>query len=139
MRVAHVAAALLIAACGAETHAPLVATDVVITAPPPGMAMSAAYMSLTNNSARTISISRVTSEQYGSVQLHETTVSDGVARMRALAELVIPPGETATLEPGGKHLMLTRPIGNGDNVSLQLFDGDNLLLVVNASLQRRDN
>ncbi|MGB5624451.1 MAG: copper chaperone PCu(A)C, partial [Woeseiaceae bacterium] len=114
---------------------PLVATDVVLTRPVPGMQMSAAYLSLTNNSDETIRISRVVSAQYGSVQLHESIVKDGIARMRAIPVLEIPAGETITLKRGGKHLMLMRPTGAADSVSLQLLDGDNLVLAVDASFE----
>ncbi len=42
----------------------------------------------------------------GSVQLHQTTFSGGMAQMRPLAELAIAPGKTVKIEPGGIHLML---------------------------------
>ena len=136
MRLLIFAAVLLFVACSTESQAPLVANDVVITTPPPGMPMRAAYMSLRNNSAKAIEITRVSSAQYDSVQLHETTVVDGVARMRALPTLEIPAGKAVVLERGGKHLMLMDPIGNANTVSLQFFDNDSLLLTVNAELGR---
>lgn len=132
MRLYCAAAALLLTACGTELEPPLVATGVVVTAPPPGMTMSAAYLSLTNNSDQSINITHISSAQYGSVQLHETTLDDGVARMRALPALEIPAGDTVKLQRGGKHLMLLRPVGNDNSVSLQFFDNDSLLLSVDA-------
>ena len=66
----------------------------------------------------------VTSPEFGKVELHETTVEDGVARMRPLDSLVVPPGETVVLERGGKHLMLMRAQNVEQNVSLQLFSDD---------------
>jgi copper(I)-binding protein len=94
--------------------------------------MSAAYMSLTNYTDQAISISRVASLQYESVQLHESTIEDGVARMRAIQVLEIPSGETVALRRGGKHLMLVRPTGPASTVSLQFFAGDDLILTVDA-------
>lgn len=117
----------------AEPLAPLVAKNVVVTRPMPGMAMSAGYLSLTNNSDSPVRITHVTSPQFGSVELHKSTVEDGVARMRAIPELVIPPHGTATLERGGKHLMLMKPGGDSDDVSLNLYDGDQLVLSIAAS------
>lgn len=139
MRFCFFCAALLLAACSMETQPPLVVNDIVVTAPMPGMKMSAAYMSLTNNSDRTLKISRVASPQYESVELHETTMADGVARMRALPGLEISAGATVKLQRGAKHLMLTRPAADSDTVTLQFFDGDNMLLAVDATLEPRLN
>jgi len=132
-------AALFLAACGTESQPPLVANNVVVTAPMPGMKMSAAYMTLTNNSDRTLQISRITSPQYESVELHQTTVENGVARMRALPVLDIPAGATVALQRGAKHLMLMRPAGNSDAVTLQFFNGDELILAVDATLEPGNN
>lgn len=135
MRTVILLTALFIGACGVEPQPPLVATEVVVTRPMPGMGMSAAYLSLTNNTEQPIQISRVTSAQFESVQLHESSIEDGVARMRAIPVLQIPAGETATLERGGKHLMLMRPRGTFESVSLQFFDDDDLILNVDANVQ----
>ena len=129
--------AILISACSAEPQPPLVATELLVTRPMPGNGMSAAYLSLTNNTEQKISITRVTSAQYGSVQLHESTLENGIARMRAMPELQIPAGTTVTLQRGGKHLMLMRPTGPADVVSLQFFDDDNLVLSVDAAFESK--
>lgn len=129
----------LLAACTSEPQPPLVASDVVVTRPMPGMTMSAGYLSLANNTEETIRITRVTSAQYESVQLHETLVEDGVARMRAIPVLELAAGETATLQRGGKHLMLMRPTSSSETVTLQFLDGDDLLLSVDATFEPRIN
>lgn len=135
MRTLIVLLAILFSACGGAPQPPLVATEVVVTAPMPGTGMSAAYLTLKNNSNRTISISRVTSAQYASVQLHESTIEDGVARMRAVPALEIPAGKTVTLQRGGKHLMLMRPTGPAATVSLQFFDDSALVLNVETAIK----
>jgi copper(I)-binding protein len=135
MRIGVLLAIILVSACSTEPQAPLVATDVVVTRPVPGMQMSAAYLSLTNHTDETIRISRVVSTQYESVQLHESIVKDGVARMRAIPVLEIPAGETIILKRGGKHLMLMHPTGATESVSLQFLDGDNLVLAVEATFE----
>ena len=38
--------------------------------------------------------------------MHESSTTDGVARMRPTGPLTIAPGQTVELAPGGKHLML---------------------------------
>ena len=135
IRICFVLLAVLLGACGGEPQPPLVATEVIVTRPMPGMGMSAAYLSLTNNTDQLISISRVSSAQYEAVQLHESTVEDGVARMRSIPVLTIPAGETVALQRGGKHLMLMRPTGPADIVSLQFFDGDTLILSIDATFE----
>ncbi|MGB5333534.1 MAG: copper chaperone PCu(A)C [Woeseiaceae bacterium] len=137
MRPYLVLAAMLIGACSAEPQPPLVATELVVTRPMPGAGMSAAYLSLTNNTEATIRITRVTSAQFGSVQLHESILDNGIARMRAIPELEIPAGETLTLQRGGKHLMLMRPTGPADVVSLQFFDDDSLVLSVDSAFETK--
>ena len=44
------------------------------------------------------------------LELHESSLADGVARMRPAKDgIAIPPGETVSLQPGGAHLMLVNP------------------------------
>ena len=134
---AMLSALLLCAACSGDPQPPLVASDVEITRPMPGMTMSAGYLSLTNHSDAPIRITRVTSAQFESVQLHETTIEDGVARMRSMPVLEIPAGETVTLQRGGKHLMLMRPTGSSATVSLSFLNDDKPLLRVEAKFEPR--
>lgn len=64
----------------------------------------------------------VSSPAYGSVELHQSSIVDGVSRMRAVPELRIAPGHAAVLEPGGLHLMLMQPtaaLQPGDSVEIE--------------------
>ena len=133
MRTMPILLLVLLGACSADIQPALVASNVTITQPMPGMAMSAGYLTLTNNSQETITITRVSSPHYASVELHESVVKDGVARMRALEKLDIPAGTSMILAPGGKHLMLMRPKVAVDSISLQFYYGDTLLLTVTSS------
>ena len=125
-------AGVLAVACS-ETGAPLVASDVVIKRPMPGMEMSAGYLTLTNNSKSPITVTHVTSPQLASVEVHETMVEDGISRMVRLGELVIPPSASLVFEPGAKHLMLMRPTGELDSVTLSIHSGDTVLLTIDAT------
>ena len=116
-------AAVALAACSAP-QAPLVASDVEITRPMPGRSMSAGFLVLRNNTETDIRITAVTSPQFGAVEIHETTIEDGISRMRELEALVIPANGSVTLERGGKHLMLMRAGEIDDVVSLQLLSDD---------------
>jgi copper(I)-binding protein len=125
---------LLLTACGGEALPPLVATDVEVTKPVPGMRMSAGYLTLNNNTAEDIAISHVVSLDFATVEIHESSVEDGVARMRRVPELLVPARGSVTLRPGGKHLMLMRPVGDPNSVSLKFYSGDALILNVDAQL-----
>lgn len=120
----------LLIACSGEQEAPLVATDVIVTRTMPGTQMSAGYLALTNNTAAMITIDRVTSPDFASVQMHESLLEDGIASMRALRSLPIAAGQTILFERGGKHLMLMQPVKDMHSVTLQFFAADILLLSV---------
>lgn len=139
MRSVALIACLFLAACGGEAKAPLVASDIVITEPMPGRHMSAGYISFTNNTSDAINITHVVSPEFAVVELHESLVEDGIAKMRPIKELVIPANSSVSLQRGGKHLMLMRPTGALDTVSLSFYSGDTLLLNVSAPVSRRNN
>jgi copper(I)-binding protein len=125
-------AACLLGACDAKQDAPLVATDVIVYQSVPGSMMRAGYLTLTNNTDTTITIDQVTSPEFGSVEMHETILEDGIAKMRAIPSLSISAGESAHFERGGKHLMLMQANDNLATVTLQFHSGAALLLSVIA-------
>jgi len=109
---------------------------VVINAPPPDMKMSAGYLTLQNNTAEPITITRVSSPQFGAVEMHETVLRDGISRMIALEEVQIPAGGSVRFEPGAKHLMLMRPAGELAAVSLEFYSDADMLLAVETTVVR---
>lgn len=129
MRTSLLFATLILVACGAP-QPPLVASDVEITRPVPGRSMSAGFLVLRNNTDEDIRITRITSPQFGAVEIHETSIEDGIARMREMDALVIPAHGSVALERGGKHLMLMQARDLGDSVSLQLLSEDALVLAI---------
>ncbi len=127
-------AAACLAACGEDPGPPVVALDIEITSPRPGSNMSAGYLSIRNNSNEPLAITRVESPQFDKVELHESIVEDGIARMRRLDSLTIAPGESTLLERGGKHLMLIAPVADPERVTLNFFAGELLVLSVEAQI-----
>lgn len=123
---------LLLSACGAP-EPPLVVNDLEITRPMPGMQMSAGFFVITNNTGETARITKVTSPQFEAVEVHETTIVDGVSRMRELDALEIPARSSVVLERGGKHLMLLRPRDLQDSITLQFFNEDLPVLTIDYS------
>ncbi len=80
---------LLLSACGEQATAPLLISDIVITEAIPGQTMSAGFMTLSNSSNEAIEISAVTSREFNSVAIHESSIEDGIARMRPIETLII--------------------------------------------------
>jgi copper(I)-binding protein len=135
MRKSILLLAMLLSACGAP-EAPLVISELEITKPMPGMKMSAGFLVITNQTNETARITRVSSPQFEAVEIHETTISDGISRMRELEALEIPGQSSVVLERGGKHLMLMRPRDLQDTVTLQFFSGELPLLTVDYSFMK---
>jgi hypothetical protein len=123
---------VLLSACGAP-ETPLVIAEMEITKPMPGMQMSAGYFVITNHTDEAMRITKISSPQFEAVELHETTIADGISRMRELAALVVPARSSVVLERGGKHLMLMRPRELQNSVTLQFFSGDLPVLSVDYS------
>lgn len=96
--------------------------------PPMPMPMMAGFARIENSCADAVAITAARSDAFGSVELHETTVVDGVSRMREVAELPVAAGGEAVLRPGGLHLMLMQPVsplaeGEIARVEFSLADG----------------
>lgn len=99
-----------------------------LRSPPVPMPMMAGFARIENACVDAVAITGARSDAFGSVELHETTVVDGVSRMRAVDELPVAAGGHAVLEPGGLHLMLMRPVaplaaGDVARVEFTLADG----------------
>ena len=135
MRISILLLAMLLSACGAP-EAPLVISELEITKPMPGMKMSAGFLVITNQTNETARITRVSSPQFEAVEIHETTISDGISRMRELEALEVPGQSSIVLERGGKHLMLIRPRDLQDTVTLQFFSGELPLLTIDYSFMK---
>lgn len=93
--------AVLVVGCA---DAKVAIDDAWIRGARPGSTVAAGYCSITNTTA--VSVTIVEFVGPGQVEMHQTETVDGVSRMRPLESLIVPPGQTVTLAPGGKHLML---------------------------------
>lgn len=96
-----------------------------VRAAPPVASMWAGYGVLRNAGAAPLEIRALASPQFAAVELHEVIHENDVARMRKIAEPVVPAHGELRLAPGGLHLMLMHP--NGD-----LHAGGHVDLVVEA-------
>ena len=109
------------AAGAANADGRLAVHDAWIRAMPPGATMAAGYATLSNDGDAPVTILTAQSDTFRNVTLHETLVSGDVSKMREVHRLVVAPGATIKLEPGGRHLMLMSPrhdIAAGDKVGI---------------------
>jgi copper(I)-binding protein len=77
--------------------------------PPGRMPMMAGFGRIVNPCPMPAKIVSARSPSFGSIELHETRLVDGISRMRPVPELRLAPDGSAVLKPGGMHLMLMRP------------------------------
>jgi copper(I)-binding protein len=109
------AASMLLAGPAFAQHAPRTykVGALVIEAPwaratPAGAKVAAGYLKITNTGQQPDRLVGGTLPVAGGVEVHEMTMTDGIMRMRKLAQgLEIKPGQSVELKPGGYHLMFT--------------------------------
>ena len=124
----------LAAALAATLTAPVRAEDVkagdlVITQAwsrqtPSGAKVAGAYLTIENKGSAADRLVGGSGDVAGRFEIHEMAMEDGVMKMRPLDKgLVIDPGKTVKLAPGGNHLMLLdlkSPLKQGDKVPVTL-------------------
>ena len=89
-------------------------------ATPGGATVASGYMRITNHGSEPDRLVGGTAAVAGRVDVHESSNTEGIARMAHMEGLLIKPGETVELKPGGLHVMMTelkRPLKEGDVVS----------------------
>jgi len=104
-------------------EADLLIEDAWIAEAPPVSKVMVAYMTIINPGAEPIDIVRAESDQYSSIEFHETRYEDGMARMIHHDSLNIAAGSRLELKRGGPHLMLFNPtkhLSAGDSVNIIL-------------------
>lgn len=105
------------------------AGDLIITQPwsratPAGAKVAGGYLTIENKGAAPDRLTSGSSDVAGKFEIHEMAMNNGVMTMRPLDKgLVIEPGKTVKLAPGGYHLMLMdlkSQLKQGDKVPLTL-------------------
>ncbi len=112
--------AMVMPRSGGDTYK---AGDMLVVSPwtratPGGAKIGGGYLKITNNGSSADRLVGISAAFAGHVELHEMSMTDGVMKMRPLANgLEIKPGETIELKPGGFHMMfmdLKQPLKQGD-------------------------
>lgn len=81
-----------------------------------------AYATLTNNSAKTIHLTKVKSAAFGRIEIHTQERDGAIVRMRRTNTIALPPRLPVKLQTGGAHLMLfNENKKKGDDVILTFF------------------
>ena len=130
LQVFAFAFAVLFAVLGAPARAQEIkAGDLVITQPwsratPGGAKIAGGFLTIENKGAVPDRLVSGAGDIAGKVEIHEMAMNNGVMTMRPLDKgLVIEPGKTVKLAPGGYHLMLMdlkQPFKQGDKVPVTL-------------------
>lgn len=135
---------VMLAACARDESGSFSVTDVTAYAPLVGQASGVAYFLLENSTTAALTLERVTSPEFGAVQMHTTLLDQGISRMQPLDSLTVPALSIMEFGPGGRHLMLMEPranVGAGDGVTLEFHyrhDGQgDKRLAVRTRLQSR--
>jgi periplasmic copper chaperone A len=93
-------------------------------ATPKGASVAAGYMKITNKGSTADRLISGSSEIAPTVEVHEMTMDNGVAKMRPVkGGLEIKPGETVELKPGSFHVMfvgLKKPLAAGERINATL-------------------
>ncbi|MEN8205056.1 MAG: copper chaperone PCu(A)C [Pseudomonadota bacterium] len=85
--------------------------------------VNAGYMTLVNAGSEEITLVKVESEAYETIEVHEMARVDGFMEMREVTDMVITANGQIQFEPGGKHLMMMRPkehLSTGQEVDMTL-------------------
>jgi copper(I)-binding protein len=117
----------------AETVATNAAENITVNMPwiratAPGQTVSGAFMTLVNDSTTAYALTAVSFSAAGTVEIHETSMADGVMRMRMVSQIDIPANGSAELKPGSYHIMLIGlerelKAGTTENLTLTFSDG----------------
>jgi copper(I)-binding protein len=99
------------------------------------------YLTLRNGGSRPVRVTGGSTPVAERVEIHESTVENGLARMRPRPDGVIaPPGGVVRFEPSGLHLMLLKPhadlkAGQTFPLTLSFDTGETLTVSVSVSMR----
>lgn len=85
--------------------------------------VNAGYMTLVNAGTEDITLVKVESDAYASIEVHEMKLVDGMMEMNEVTDMTIPAKGQIQFEPGGKHLMMMGPkkhLNKGQQVKMTL-------------------
>lgn len=122
------AAAVLLVLAGPALAEPVTVGDLTIERPtlrvtPQGAPVAGGYMLVTNTGEADDTLVAASVDAAPETEIHEMRMDGDVMRMRELdGGLVIPAGQSVSLQPGGYHLMLMgpTPLAEGETHEVRL-------------------
>jgi len=105
---------------------------------PPVAKNSAVYMEIMNAGKVAATLASASSPVAAVVEVHQTTMADGVMKMSEVKGLQVPAEGSVTLKPGGFHIMLINlkaPLQKGQEVPVTLTFSSGESLTVNAPVK----
>lgn len=90
----------------AEASGSIVVERAWARATPKDAPNGAAYLTIVNNGTESDRLIRASSTVAENIQFHEERSENGIAKMRKLEAIEVPPGATLRLKPSGAHLMM---------------------------------
>ena len=93
---------------------------------------AAGYFMLENRGDTPLVLSGASAPDCGSLMLHQSTTSGGMARMAMVTSVPVPPHRSISFVPGGYHLMCMQPTGplltraGTETVTLHFADGSSV-------------
>ena len=112
----------LLAACGQGGKADIEVSN-AWARPTRGEAPGAVYVTIENKGGSDDRLVGVMTDHAAMAMVHQTELSNGVARMRVAGEINVPAGDSIKMVPGGTHIMLEglrTPLRTGDSFQLVL-------------------
>ncbi len=108
-----------------ESNGPKIMVMEAWSRPSPMMAGNGViYMTLMNNGNNDDVLLGLETDVAETVELHETKMENDVMKMSPIANIQVPAGGSATLEPGGMHVMLI-------NLKQELVAGEKVAFTLN--------
>lgn len=93
----------------------------------PAPTPSGGFLVVSNSGDQPVTLTGVSSPDYGMVMLHQTTEENGMSKMSMIHEVAIPAGGHLELRPGSYHIMLEQPkdgLKVGDHVQVDFALGN---------------
>ncbi|HEU4499055.1 MAG TPA: copper chaperone PCu(A)C [Sphingomicrobium sp.] len=121
-RLFVISALAFLAACGQGGKADIDVSN-AWARPTRGDAPGAVYVTIENKGGEDDRLVGVMTDHAAMAMVHQTELSNGVARMRMAGEINVPAGDRIEMVPGGTHIMLEglrTPLRTGDTFQLVL-------------------
>ncbi|TPH16111.1 copper chaperone PCu(A)C [Litorilituus lipolyticus] len=109
------------------------AADAYVRASIPGTEITSAYMTIVNNSEKTVTLTKVSSKISPQIEIHQNIMINDMMKMQKLESVKIKGNESLVLQPSGLHLMLfklTHALKPNEVVELALHFSDEQVKVV---------